>query len=439
MRRSVMGAGRAGFLEFLRVLRHLSHAYGPISHFTLFGRHFYFLDDPAAIEELLVTKARDFVKSRGAESLKRLLGEGLLTSEDPLHLRQRRLVQPAFHRERIAGYAATMVAEAERFSETLLDGASYEMTRAMMRLTLGIAAKTLFGSDVGNEADEIYEALTTTMRLVPDGLGPFAALRQALPLPSNFRFRRARKRLDRTIFAMIAQRRSAPEDRGDLLSTLLLARGEDGEGMSDTQLRDEAMTIFLAGHETTALTLMWSWYLLGREAAAEARLHAELAAFGGRRLTIADLGALPYATAVVKEALRLYPPAWLLGRRAVRDVVIGGYPIAEGSVVFASPFVTHRNPLLYDEPLAFRPERWLDGEERPRFAYFPFGGGPRLCIGEAFAWTEAVLALATLAQRWSFSVAPGTQVELYPMVTIRPRHPMVMRAHRRGAASRRPP
>jgi cytochrome P450 len=426
--------GRDGFIEFLRVLRHLSHAYGPISHFQLFTRHFYFLDDPAAIEELLVTKGRDFVKSRGAESLKRLLGEGLLTSEDPPHLRQRRLVQPAFHRERIAGYAATMVTEAERCGDDLIDRSSIDMMRTMMRLTLGIAAKTLFGSDVGVEADEIYEALTTTTRLVPDGLGPFAAFRQALPLPANFRFRRARERLDRTIFAMIAQRRNAPEDRGDLLSTLLLARNEDGEGMSDTQLRDEALTIFLAGHETTALTLTWSWFLLAGDPERQARLHDELAAFGERALTIDDLGALAYTAAVVREALRLYPPAWLLGRRAIRDVTIGGYAIAKGSVVFTSPYVTHRNPRLFPEPLAFRPERWLNDDERAKFAYFPFGGGSRVCIGESFAWTEATLALATLARRWSFTLAPSTKVELYPMVTIRPKHPMVMRAHRRRPA-----
>lgn len=421
-------------MPFLETLLGMARTYGPIARFRLFGRDFYLLDDPELVRDLLVTAGRDVVKSRGAQSLKRLLGEGLLTSEEPLHLRQRRLVQPAFHRERIAGYASTMVAESEASSYAIRDGATIDIMREMMALTLAIAAKTLFGSDVRDEAATIYAALTTAIELVPTTLGPLGAIKARLPLPENFRFRRARRTLDRVIYAMIAARRADPSDRGDLLSTLLLARDEEAHGMRDAQVRDEAMTIFIAGHETTALALTWSWYLLSQDAAAEQRLHAEVdAVLGERSATLDDVPRLPYATAVVKEALRLYPPAWLLGRRTLRDVTLAGRTLRKGSVAFVSPYVSHRNPRWFPQPEAFLPERWETLDDLPKFAYYPFGGGTRVCIGEAFAWTEAVLALATLAQRWRFALVPGTAVALLPMVTIRPKYPLMMTAHRRAA------
>ena len=428
MARARVAARRAdGFISFLETLGAIAAEYGGISHFRLLWQDFYLLDDPELIRDLLVTNGRDFVKSRGAESLKRLLGEGLLTSEEPLHMRQRRLVQPAFHRERVAGYAATMVAEAQSTADELAGGETIDMMRTMMALTLGIAAKTLFGSDISGEAATVYEALSTAIELVPTTLGPLGPLKERLPLPDNFRFARARATLDRVIFAMIAARRDAPSDRGDLLSTLLLAQDEEAHGMSDAQVRDEVMTIFIAGHETTALALTWSWYLLSQHEAVERRLHAEIdAVLGTRAATLDDLPNLPFTTAVVREALRLYPPAWILGRRAIRDVTIGGYTLRKGVVAFASPYITHRNPRWFPDPDAFRPERWAALEDLPKFAYFPFGGGTRVCIGETFAWTEAVLALATLAQRWSFSLVPGTKIALVPLVTIRPKYPLLM-------------
>jgi cytochrome P450 len=424
----VAAGRRNGFMPLLETLMSYARDYGAITRFRLLWNDFYLFDDPDAIRDVLVTHARDFTKSRGAESLKRLLGEGLLTSEEPLHMRQRRLVQPAFHRERIAGYAATMIAESQTAACALIDGATIDIMRTMMSLTLSITAKTLFGSDVTAQTATIYEALTTAIELVPTTLGPLGPIKERLPLPSNFRFRRARATLDRVIYAMIAARRDAPSDRGDLLSILLLARDDEAHGMNDAQVRDEAMTIFIAGHETTALALTWAWYLLSQNASAERRLHDEIdAVLGARTATLDDAARLPFATAVIKEALRLYPPAWILGRRALRDVALDEFTIRRGSVVFASPYVTQRNPRWFPDPQAFRPERWETIGDLPRFAYFPFGGGARICIGESFAWTEAVLALATLAQRWRFTLEPGSPVELLPLVTIRPREPILMR------------
>jgi cytochrome P450 len=428
-RRRVAARGDDGYLGFLETLIELARTYGPVSHFRLLWTDFYLVDDPEAIRDVLVTNARDFVKSRGAESLKRLLGEGLLTSEEPLHMRRRRLVQPAFHRERIAGYATTIVEEAASCARGLAEGSVVDVTRAMMRLTLSITAKTLFGSDVRADAERVYGALSTAIELVPTTLGPFGEVVEKLPLPANFRFKRARRTLDEIIYAMIASRRGAPSDRGDLLSTLLLARDEEGGGgMSDAQVRDEAMTIFIAGHETTALALTWAWYLLSQHPPAEVHLREELAdVLQGRDPVLDDLARLPYTTAVVREALRLYPPAWILGRRAIRDTTIGGYPVSRGSVVFASPYVTHRNARWFDAPEEFRPERWAKLEDLPRFAYFPFGGGTRICVGESLAWTEAVLSLATLARRWRLSLLPGNRIALVPLVTIRPKYPLLMR------------
>jgi len=429
-RRRVAARPGVGFSAFLDTLQWLAREYGGFAHFSLrplwWDFHFYLADDPDAIRDLLVTNARDFVKSRGAESLKRLLGEGLLTSEEPLHMRQRRLVQPAFHRERISCYAATMVDEASASAGALVDGSTIDVMRTMMRLTLGIAAKTLFGSDVSAQTDRVYRALSTAIELVPTTLGPFGEIAEKLPTPANFRFKRARKVLDEIMYGMIAARHAAPADRGDLLSMLLLAR-EDGEGMSDSQIRDEAMTIFIAGHETTALALTWAWYLLSQNPRVEQRLYDGVDAVDTGRDPLEAYARLSYTTAVIKETLRLYPPAWVLGRRAIRDTEIAGYRVARGSVVFASPYVTHRNPRWFDEPQAFRPQRWETLGELPRFAYFPFGGGTRTCIGESFAWIEAVLALATLARRRRLTLAPGTKADLEPLVTIRPREPIVMR------------
>jgi cytochrome P450 len=405
--------------------------FGPVTQFRLLANRIWIANDPDAIRDVLVTKNRAFVKSRGAVRLKRLLGEGLLTSEEPLHLRQRRLIQPAFHRERIDRYAADMRDAAASELATWVDGRQLDVGNAMTRLTLAIAARTLFGASVTDDAEDVRASLTTTMELFPRFLSPLSELLDRLPVASTRRFAAARARLDAVIYRMIARRRASGADAGDLLSMLLLARDAegDGTGMSDEAVRDEAMTIFLAGHETTANALIWTLYLLSQNAAAAARLAAEVDdQLGDRAATAADVARLPFTRTVLAESMRIFPPAWITGRRATQDVEVGGYRMRRNEVVLMAPYVVHRDPRYYDEPEAFRPERWETqaAHDAPKFAYFPFGGGPRLCIGEQFAWMEGVVVLATIARRWRLELAPGTRVDIQPLVTLRPKYPMVM-------------
>jgi cytochrome P450 len=404
--------------------------YGPIASFRIARRRFFFVNDPAAIEELLVTRGRSFVKGRGTERLGRLLGQGLLTSNGALHLRQRRLVQPAFHRERIAAYAAAMVARAERFARGVAPGQKLEIDAEMSRLTLGIAAETLFGTDVDRDAGTIGAALDEAMNNFALALSPAGELLDHLPMiPAVRRFNAARGSLDSIVYRLIYARKRERRIEGvseaapDVLGMLLEAADAEG-GMSVEHIRDEVMTIFLAGHETTANALTWTWWLLAGHPAVEARLHDELrAVLGERAPAVDDVPALRYTRDVIAEAMRLYPPAWVVGRRAIEPVELGGWTVPKDGVVLASQWVTHREPRLWHQPEAFRPERWSNGETDglPKFAYFPFGGGNRLCIGESFAWTETTLVLATIARRLRFRAAPGfTAVAAKPLVTLRP-------------------
>ncbi len=409
----------------------MARDYGDISHYKIGPQHLFFFNHPDLIRDVLVTNQKNFHKSRGLERAKRLLGNGLLTSEDEFHLRQRRLAQPAFHRQRIAAYATTMVDFAERTRSTWTDGRTVDMHTEMMRLTLGIVAKTLFDADVDSEAGEIGSAMTTAFESFNYAMLPFTEHLEKLPLPAVRRFNAARDRLDKTIFRMIGERRAGGEDRGDLLSMLLLAQDTegDGTGMSDAQLRDEALTIFLAGHETTANALTWTWYLLSQHPEVEARLHAELdSALGGRRPTFEDLQILPYTRMVLSESMRLYPPAWAIGRRALKSFNALGYEISAGSVVLMSQYIMHRDARFFPEPERFDPERWTaeSQAQRPKFSYFPFGGGARVCIGEQFAWMEGILLLATIAQQWRMRLDPGQVVDIQPLITLRPKHGMRM-------------
>jgi len=416
-------------LAFLLGLR---DRYGDIARVPLGGETLYLFSHPDLVRDVLVTNHRNFHKGRGLERAKMLLGEGLLTSEDEFHLRQRRLSQPAFHRQRIAAYGAIMAEYAASRRDRWHDGAIIDAHTEMMALTLAIVGKTLFDADVEDEAAEIGEALTTTFESFNVGFFlPFGHLLARLPLPATLRFRKARARLDATIYRLIAERRRSPSDRGDLLSMLLVAQDTegDGRGMSDLQLRDEAMTIFLAGHETTANALTWTWYLLSQHPDVEARLHAEVdAALGGRLATVDDLGALPYTRMVLAESMRLYPPAWIVGRRAVAPFDVNGYTVPARSIVLACQYTMHRDPRWFPAPDRFDPERFAPDRhaERPKFAYFPFGGGPRVCIGEQFAWMEGVLALATIAQRWRLRLVEGHPVALQPIITLRPKFGMRM-------------
>jgi cytochrome P450 len=319
------------------------------------------------------------------------------------------------------------------------DGTQIDVAEAMMHLTLGIVGRTLFDADVEDRAGHVGRALTAVLESFWTTMLPFPDLIDRLPIPALRRGRAARAELDGIIYGLIAERRRSPGDRGDLLSMLLLAQDEEqgGRGMTDTQVRDEAMTIFLAGHETTANALSWTWYLLARHPDAEARLHAELdTVLGGRVPTLADTPRLRVVEQVISEAMRLYPPAWIIGRRAIHDYDVAGYRLPAGTIVLLSPYVSHRDPRHFVEPDRFVPERWTPEFRQglPPFAYFPFGGGTRRCIGESFAWMELMLVVATIASRWRLRLVPGHRVVPQPVVTLRLKHGLKMSMEARRPA-----
>ena len=415
----------------LKFFSNLAREYGDLAYLRMGGEHLFIASDPAVIKDVLVTHNQNFHKSRGLERVKVLLGEGLLTSEDAFHLRQRRLMQPAFHRDRIAAYASTMVAYADRIRNGWSEGTTLDMAREMSRLTLLIVGKTLLDADVESQARDVGEAMSGLMDSFWTMMLPFGPRLERLPIPYFRRGLKARERLDAIMYGIIRERRADLGDRGDLLSMLLLAQDDEdkGRGMTDTQVRDEAMTIFLAGHETTANALTWTWYLLSETPEVERRVHEEIdRVLGGRLPTVADVERLPYITRVVTESMRLYPPAWLVGRRAVNEYRIGDYCVPRRSIIVMSQWIVHRDARHYPDPERFDPDRWTPEFKTtlPRFAYFPFGGGPRQCIGESFAWMELVLLVATIAQRWRFELAPGHPVEPRAAVTLRPKHGMKM-------------
>jgi cytochrome P450 len=399
------------------------------------GEQLFLVNEPRLIRDVLVTHNRNFTKSRGLERSKRLLGQGLLTSEGAMHLRQRRLMQPAFHRDRIAAFGDLMVGYGDRMRRAWANGATLDISREMNRLTLSIVGKTLFGVDVESQAAAVGDALTAVIESFWMMMLPFADVLERLPVPKLRRARMARARLDAIIYRMIADRRASGRDHGDLLSMLLAAQDEeDGGGMTDQQVRDEAMTIFLAGHETTANALTWTWYLLSTDPAVEAKLHAEVdRVLQGRLPVMGDLPALGYVERVVTEAMRLYPPAWIIGRRAIADYQLGDYTAPARSILVMSPYIMHRDPRFYADPDRFDPDRWTPEFRAalPKFAYFPFGGGPRQCIGESFAWMELILVVATIAQQRQLRLVPGHPVVPQPLITLRAKHGMRMTIHSR--------
>ena len=412
-------------------LRGVARDYGDLAFLPLVRQKIYLVTQPDWIKDILVTQQTNFTKSRMLQRARVLLGDGLLTSEGEFHKRQRRLVQPAFHRDRLAGYATAMVECAVSCRDRWKPGETLDVSTEMMRLTLAIVARTLFSADVSSEAGEIGEALSQVLELFETVLMPFSDWLEKLPLPSVRRFERARDRLDQTIYRLIAERRASGADTGDLLSMLLLAVDEEGGGgMTDKQVRDEALTLFLAGHETTANSLTWAWYLLSQNPEAEAKLQAEIDdVLGGRLPGFEDAPRLRYAEMVFAEAMRMYPPAWAIGRRAIQDYQIGDYTIPAQSILLLSPYVVHHDPRWFPNPDQFDPGRWHPENvaTRPKFSYFPFGGGTRVCIGERFAWMEGVLLLATLAQRWRLRLVPGHRVETKALITLRTRYGMQMR------------
>ena len=395
------------------------------------------LSSPALVEEVLVSQARHFAKSAGYRTIfGRLIGNGLVVSEGEEWRRQRRLVQGDFQRERVATYAGVMVQSAQRKLGAWHDDDVREIQDEMVVLSLDVVARALFGADLADDIPRVGRALAAVLHefdVLLTGLQGF--LPAGLPTPGNLRLRRAVRELDGVVFALIERRRRQQQvDRDDMLSRLLHARDTDGQLLSARLLRDQLMTLLVAGHETTALALTWTWYLLATNPAAEARLHAEVAeVLDGRPPTAADLPRLRYAEAVALEALRLYPPVYALARRVVEPCVVGGRRLPRGQTVVLSQWVVHRDPRSFEMPETFRPERWLDGlvEWLPRGAYFPFGAGQRMCVGNSFAMLELVLVLTTIAQRYRLELLPGQRVTPRPAGSLRVQSGLPMRLHRR--------
>ena len=412
--------------------------YGDVVGLRIFNFRILLLNHPDDIEDVLVNQPRKFIKGRVLQANKRVFGRGLLTSEGDFWLRQRRLVQPAFHRARIAGYASTMVEYTERLLDEWQDGEERDIHKEMMRLTLQIVAKTLFDADVERDAQDIGKSLELLLELGAD-FRRTLLIPQWLPTPTNLRLERAIRQIEKVLYRMIAEKRASGRDAGDLLSMLLAAQDEDGSRMTDKQLRDEAITLFLAGHETTANALSWTWWLLARNPAVEAKLHGELrTVLAGRAPSFDDLPKLVYTNHIITESMRLYPPAWGTARTAIEDLEIAGYAVPKGSGVSFTQWTVHRDARWYDAPEEFRPERW-EGDllkRIPKFAYFPFGGGPRLCIGNSFALMEMALTLATIAQQYRFRLVEGHPVVPLASITLRPRHGIRVTLESRSAKSR---
>ena len=419
------------------LFEHLAATYGPLSHYKLGSSHIVLLNHPELIREILITQAAKFIKERTQQRMKILLGEGLITSEGEFHMRQRRIAAPAFHRQRIQNYAGVMVERAAALRDALQPGQTLEMGAAMMELSLEIVARTLFATDVTREVRQINHEVNEIMRLYNYLIAlPRAESYLHWPIPGLIRFRRARAHLDAIVYRMVTERRTANEDRGDLLSMLLAGRDEQDPNarMDDLQIRDEVITIFLAGYETVANALTWTWLLLAQNPDAAATMHAEIdSVLQGRLPTLADVPNLRYTEMVLAESMRLYPPAWAMGRQSTADVTLGPYRLPAGTYFFFSQYILQRTPEFYPDPLRFDPQRFTPEQKaaRPRFAYFPFGGGSRQCIGEAFAWMEGVLVLATIAQRWQFSLLPGQRIDVQPKITLRPKYPLQMAANAR--------
>jgi len=417
--------------------------YGRAAHYRILWNDVVLLNDPTDIGEVLIDKAASFGKDRTQKRMKILLGEGLITSDGETHKRGRRIAAPAFHRRRIEGYAGQIVGLAAAMRDQWKPEAEFDISAEMMRLALQVVARTLFDTEVTPEIHDINDQVNVIMDLYHFLMTlPRAELLLNSPLPKMRRFRAAKKRLDDVVDGMIHSRRSEVDarssDRGDLLSMLVAARddevGGDHRRLTSEELRDQVLTLFLAGFETVANALSWTWLLLGQNPVAEARLHVEIdAVLNGRLPTFDDIPRLEYTSMVLSESMRLYPPAWAMGREVLEDVSIGPYSLRKGTMVFFSQYLVQRDPRWFPEPEQFKPERFTPAAKagRPRFAYFPFGGGGRQCIGESFAWMEATLALVTLAQRWRVELVQGQKIEMLPKITLRPKNGIRVKMMRR--------
>ena len=429
------------------LFEYLLRTFGNIAYYRFLGTPIVFINDPEYIREILVTQAASFVKERTVRRMKVLLGEGLITSDDPVHMRQRKIAAPAFHRQRIAAYGDQIVACAAAQREGWASGRELDISAASMSLSLEIVARTLFNTEVTADIRSINDEVNTIMDLY-NFIVAFPRIESFLhlPIPGIMKFSRSKARLDAVVDRLIQEHRQAAargeSDKGDLLSMLLASKYESDDssssasetGMSNEQVRDEVLTIFLAGYETVANGLAWTWYLLSQNPDVEARLHAELDEVLGtgpnRRLpNLADYPALRYTEQVFAESMRLYPPAWAMGRMSTKLVRLGPYRIPAGAHFFFSQYVMGRDPHYFPDPLRFDPERFTPENRaaRPKFTYFPFGGGNRQCIGESFAWMEGVFSIATIAQSWRMIYLGDGTPEVQAKITLRPKYPLKMR------------
>jgi len=414
----------------------IARQFGDIAHYKLGPLHVYQLNHPELLRQILVEQPEKFHKAR---LIKRAFGpfagEGLVTSDGALWKQQRKLIQPAFHHHQLPAYADVMVAHAAGMMNSFVDGEIRDIAAEMTKLTLGIVVKSLFGADLPREASEVTQSMLAILDAANQRLSSVLRIPSWIPTRRNLRERRALAELDAMLQKLIRARRASGKSPGDLLSVLLAAVDEgSGARMSDQQLRDEMMTLFLAGHETTAVALTWTFYLLSRHPDVQAKLFDELhRALAGRVPSVSDLPNLPYTEMVIREALRLYPPAPGLAREPIEDVTIGGYRVPKGSLLSANTYAIHRDGRFFPDPERYDPDRFAAGwEERiPRYAYLPFGAGPRACIGSGFAMMEARLILATVAQSYKLSLVPGETVKPIQLVTLRPSGPVRMRVERR--------
>jgi cytochrome P450 len=428
----------------IRLFEYLLKTYGNIAHYRFMGTPIVFLNDPRYIQQVLVTDAQHFVKERTVRRMKILIGEGLITSEDPIHKRQRRIAAPAFHRQRIAAYADQIVSIAASHRDQWQPGQTVDIAAASMALSLEIVARTLFDTDVTPDIRAINDEVNTIMHLY-NFIVAFPRIESFLhlPIPGIVKFRQSKGRLDTIVNRLIAEHRKSAVDKGDLLSMLLrstyeptdeeTAAGKQPERMSDSQIRDEVLTIFLAGYETVANALTWTWYLLSQNPEVEKKLYAELDTVLGtgeqqRLPTLADYPSLRYTEQVFAESMRLYPPAWAMGRMSTREIHLGPYNIPAGAHLFFSQYIMSRTPEYFPDPLRFDPDRFTPEAKaaRHKFTYFPFGGGSRQCIGESFAWMEGVFSIATIAQRWRMTYLGTTPPVPQAKITLRPRDPLMM-------------
>ena len=420
-----------------------ARVYGDLVHYKAFGRHIFQFNHPDMVQEVLVRDAAMHHRGIVMQRAKFALGEGLLTSEEPLHMRQRRLVQPAFHRQRIAAYGKTMLQFAREMTELWEDRATFDIHQAMLQLTLRITGKCLFDTDVASEVQTISDAVTAFMGFLPLAFLPFPELMIQLPFGFVRRIRQSQQKLDALIYSMIASRRRSGEDHGDLLSMLLASQdAEGGTGrMSDRQIRDECLTLLLAGHETTANGLSFVFYLMAKHPEIQQRVYEEAAAAFAARERHEPLTAmqiyerLSYTHRVVSEALRLYPPVWVTARAVAKPYAYRGFALSAGTLLLVPQIAIHRDPRFYPDPMQFDPDRFLPevAINRPRYAYFPFGAGSRICIGENFAWMEAVLVLASVMRSWRMALPPNAPKELAlnAQISLRPRDGVLVTAARR--------